>query len=582
MSRLASPICEPPRARPAVRRGVTWLLGAIVALASCGDPRDLIGKRLRQVEISPSALLLRPGERQKLSLLARYSDGSVEAVSTSVAWGSTAGTVATIDGATGQVSAHRPGLVSLSARIGKVEGHALALVTEKPYPAGALRRDPATRRYFVDRNGQAVYLTGSHTWLNFQDHAPTHPPPTFDYDAYLDFLQSHGHNFFRLWRSEQANWLAQRKGNFWTEPLPYRRTGPGSALDGRLRFDLTAFNPEYFDRLRRRVHEASKRGIYVSVMLFNGWCVEPKGDERENPWRGHPFHRANNINGVDGDPDADDRGVETHRLGLPSVLDHQEAYVRRIVQTLNDLDNVLYEISNESTAGSMPWQIHWTTFIRRLERDMPTQHPVGITVERPGESNDAVFGSGADWVSPFRHHAKPLEPFAWHGEQVVLNDTDHLCGVCGSPAWVWKSLTRGQNPVLMDPYDVASSSLADAAGRLQEEDWGLIRRSMGWARVLAEWIDPKTAQPYGGVISSGYGLASGGDEQRKYIIYTDGRRKVSLFAGSPRGRFAVRWLDVATGRLIEAAPVEAAGSLELESPVGDDAVLLLESVAAPR
>ena len=52
---------------------------------------------------------------------------------------------------------------------------------------------------------------------------------------------------------------------------------------------------------------ARERGIYVIVMLFDGWSVERKGDG-ENPWDGHPFNRANNINGVDGDLNHDGSG----------------------------------------------------------------------------------------------------------------------------------------------------------------------------------------------------------------------------------------------------------------------------------
>jgi len=35
--------------------------------------------------------------------------------------------------------------------------------------AGPLRLHPANPRYFADRHGRAVYLTGSHTWDTLQD-----------------------------------------------------------------------------------------------------------------------------------------------------------------------------------------------------------------------------------------------------------------------------------------------------------------------------------------------------------------------------------------------------------------------------
>src|SRR5262249_1408230 len=70
---------------------------------------------------------------------------------------------------------------------------------------GPLRGVEPNPRYFTDGSGKAILLAGSHNWHNFQDNGhrlPTSddPPPAFDYNGYLDFLERHGHNFFRLWR----------------------------------------------------------------------------------------------------------------------------------------------------------------------------------------------------------------------------------------------------------------------------------------------------------------------------------------------------------------------------------------------
>src|SRR5690606_9372528 len=182
--------------------------------------------------------------------------------------------------------------------------------------AGPLTVHPTNRRSFTDASGKAIYLTGSHTWMNFQDWGRSDPPPPFDYGAYLDFLQHYNHNFIRLWVWENAKWTPSFPGDFYFAPLPYERTGPGQALDGKPKFDLTKFNQTYFDRLRSRVVEAGERGIYVAVMLFEGFSVEKKR-RTVNPWPGHPFHRENNINGIDGDGDGDGEGKEIHTLQNP-------------------------------------------------------------------------------------------------------------------------------------------------------------------------------------------------------------------------------------------------------------------------
>ena len=53
-------------------------------------------------------------------------------------------------------------------------------------------------------------------------------------------------------------------------PHPWQRTGPGTATDGGLKFDLTKFDQSYFDRLRTRTEMLRNAGIYVGVYLFTG------------------------------------------------------------------------------------------------------------------------------------------------------------------------------------------------------------------------------------------------------------------------------------------------------------------------
>src|SRR5947209_434461 len=208
-----------------------------------------------------------------------------------------------------------------------------------------LRVHPANPRYFQDGDGRAVYLAGSHHWDSLVDNGER--PGGFDFEGYLDSLAAWGHNFIRLWAHEA--WLSD------LDPRPWLRTGPGLALDGRPRFDLTRFDPEYFARLRWRVLRGAERGLYVAVMLFNGWSIHSKGEG--NPWDHHPFNRLNNVNGADGDPDGRGDGADAHTLRVPAVTRLQELYVRQAVEAVGDLDNVLWEIG-----GDRAWV--WKTFLR--------------------------------------------------------------------------------------------------------------------------------------------------------------------------------------------------------------------------
>lgn len=189
---------------------------------------------------------------------------------------------------------------------------------------GPLRVHPANPRYFSDGSGKAVYLTGSHTWANLQERGCEGITPNFDYLAYLAFLQNFQHNFMRLWTWEHATWMQFTDKKIRYTPLPFVRSGPGTALDGGLKFDLSRFHPPYFDRLHARVSAARDRGIYVAVMFFQGFSIEQKGTlgvdpNKGNPWDGHPFHRHNNINGIDGDPNGSGEGKAVHTLAIPAI-----------------------------------------------------------------------------------------------------------------------------------------------------------------------------------------------------------------------------------------------------------------------
>ena len=148
---------------------------------------------------------------------------------------------------------------------------------ERASSTGPLRPSVSNSRYFSDASQKAIYLTGSHTWANLSDglfYSPNQDPPApFDYAGYLNLIQGQNHNFIRLWAGillPKAVYNAELPftGTFFPTPLPYARTGPGTAQDGKLKFNLTQFNQPFFDRLRSRVIDAGNRGIYVSIMLF--------------------------------------------------------------------------------------------------------------------------------------------------------------------------------------------------------------------------------------------------------------------------------------------------------------------------
>jgi hypothetical protein len=494
---------------------------------------------------------------------------------------------------------------------------------------GPLTVSAANPRYFTAATGdtagqKAVYLTGSHIWNNL--HGGMGPgrgcadtPEELDYGAYLDFLAEHGHNFIRLWRWEQFKSQAAA-GDFHLcmTPQPWARTGPGAATDGKPRFDLDRFDEAFFERLRDRVVAAGQRGIYVAVMLFDGFGLHlsPAPDHVE----GHPFHAANNRNGV----------------GIGSILDHQvlpldprvqqlqEAYIHKVVDTLHDLPNLLWEVANESPGGgkadpafaemlgldgipewgdSTAWQYWVIDTVKRHEQAMGyDQHPIGMTMQYPvavqTKVNQPLLESQAEWISPgyddeiFADGGHPqapgappsrwlVDPPAADGRKVVINDTDHY--TLGADAlWAWKSFLRGHHPILMDYGIIGGVNPSDpsAGGPMSYAAFEAARWAMGDTLRYANRMNLIGTQPRGELSTTGYALVNPGEE---YLVLQPGTTAEPFTVELAPGTYRVEWFGVNSRQTTEAGEVTADGDerLGFTAPFSETepAVLYLRRVA---
>ena len=479
---------------------------------------------------------------------------------------------------------------------------------------GPLVVSDANPRYFTvasgDFAGRAVYLSGSHIWNNLHDGMGpgadcAETAEVLDYGKYLDFLEERGHNFIRLWRWEQ--FISQAAGgdfHLCMMPQPWARTGPGEAKDGKPRFDLERFDEAFFDRLRGRAIAAGDRGMYVGVMLFDGWALHlsPAPDNVE----GHPFHAANNVNGV-----AIGSIVDHQALPLdPRVQALQEAYIRRVIDTVHDLPNVLLEVANESSGGgtvdaafaealgqtgtpewgnSTEWQYWVIDLVKTYEMEMGYDtHPIGMTMQFPvpeqTKVNDPLFGSHAAWISPgyddeiFADGGHPMapgspqsrwleDPPAADGRKVVITDTDHYAPGRGDALWAWKSFLRGHHPILMDFGMIGGVNPPDpsAGAPMSFEAFEPARWAMGDTVRFAERMDLIEMVPRGDLTSTGYALANPGEE---YLVLQSSEAGDPFTVTVEAGTYAVEWFSVDGRDTAEADQVraESSGPITFRAP----------------
>ncbi len=433
---------------------------------------------------------------------------------------------------------------------------------------GPLRVCAANPRYFEDQRGQPLFLTGSHTWATLQERQLPETP-VFDYARWLDFMESHNHNFLRMWTWEHAAWMQFTKEKVVYSPSRYRRPGPGLALDGLPKFDLAQFNEDFFVRLRQRIEMARERGIYVALMFFQGFSLDKTGSKETghnfnaggNAFRGHPMHKDNNINGIDGDPNGSGSGNQVHTLDVPEITRLQEAYIRKTIDTLDGLDNVIWEISNESHAGSVQWQYHMIRYIHEYEKTKSMRRPVGMT-GAPIE-NPELYASEAEWISP---RCDETNPPAATGEKVLIWDTDHTGPFNEDPKRVWKGLCQGQSFIAMDYYmDCRIGSPSEPIEKFEP-----IRRQMGHALRYARRIDLAASRPRGDLASSGYCLAV---EGRQYLAYLPDGGSVSLDLTGAPGNLWIEWFDPEGERWQNGGQVRGGQAIEFAAPFEGHAVL---------
>ncbi len=459
------------------------------------------------------------------------------------------------------------------------------------YAAGPLVVSEANPRYFIavsDPDQKAIYLTGSHIWNNFQDGMGPGPdcadiPEEVDFDAYLKFLKEHGHNFIRLWRWEQfKSQAAGGSFHLCMTPQPWPRTSARNARDGKPKFDLDSFDQAYFDRLRERVIAAGNESIYVAVMFFDGWALHlsPAPDNVE----GHPFFAENNINDV-----AIKSILDYQMLPLdPRVQMLQEAYIRKVVDTLHDLPNVLWEVANESSGGgtvdqnfaqmmgfsdvpdwgdSTEWQYWVIDVVKKYEQEMGYDtHPIGMTMQFPvvdqTKVNDPLFKSRAEWISPgyddeiFAQGGHPMAPGSppshWYdnppasdGRKVIITDTDHYAPGRGDALWAWKSFLRGLHLILMDFGIIAGVNPPDPSaggpGIPPYSAFEAARYAMGDTLRYAEKMNLIEMEPHDDLTSTGFALINPGKE---YLILQPNTTSDPFTVTLEPGKYTVEWFNI--------------------------------------
>jgi hypothetical protein len=429
-------------------------------------------------------------------------------------------------------------------------------------PMGPLKASTDNPRYYAGPDGRPIYLAGFHHQTNRVDLSMD--GKAFDFAAYLNLLKSHHANYIRLWAQEDMR----------AEPTLYLRTGPGNATDGKPKFDLTQFNPAYFKHLRERVIAARNMGMYVNVMLFNG-----------ADWVNHPYNVLNSIHspditnqscGIVGYPDC---GIYIYQSYYVGALPLQQAYAKKVVETLNDLDNVIYEMVNQPKwpNPSPVFSFEFSSimsYLKAYEATLPLQHPFHMS--SPSYPMDLTYLNHMfmfDWytadkvysISPYGVVDYQDNPVASSNRVIIVNNQDSFPGFRGGDAiWVWKQFLRGNSVTMLDSLtstnlpgrfetvDAATAALEDSA-----------RAGILSSRLAAELIDLRSVIPHGELSSTGYALAQPGHQ---YLVFAPAGNFTVDLSAAQNTSLKVSWIDLFSGTLSSAGAIAGGSATQSFTP----------------
>jgi hypothetical protein len=474
----------------------------------------------------------------------------------------------------------------------------LSLLLNVRVPSRAQTNGPLTvsanAKYFNDASGNVLILNGSQTWNTFQDWGTNGRIQTLDFKAFVDFLAAHGHNFTLLWITEMPHFCGlptteSSPPEFTASPFPWLRIGHGKATDGGLKFDLTKFNLEFFNRLRTRAQALNDAGIYVGVYLFTGEWLNVFRCSND----GYPFTGANNVNGVDDGYSGGKKGISSITMTAPNAITRfQDTYVDRVIDTLNDLPNVLWIVSEEAPSNSTWWNDHQISHIRTYEAKKPHQHPIGYAA-LIGAPDTVLYNSDADWVAPQAR----LSPAKSCGTgkppcKVNINDSDHSYWEMWNERplknrnYAWENFMNGSQVLFMDPYVVyyprqsRNLCVSPTNGICNAPDarYDNFRDNLGYILRYSRRLNLAGVAPRGSLSSTGHCLARTPSSGAEYLVYaaTGGAFTVDLSAMPASRTLSVEWFNPATGDTVVGKPVSSGSSAQsFAPPFGGDAVLYL-------
>jgi hypothetical protein len=371
--------------------------------------------------------------------------------------------------------------------------------------------------------------------------------------------------------------------------MPWGRSGLGTDWDGMSKYDLTRFNPWYFQRVAdfAKLCDANGRILFYNFYLQHA-LQETRAHYVDFPWRPVNCLQATDM------PDENPAGSTFYDVSHPIRRDLHRRYIRHCLEILKGKTNVVYGLDREFS-GPLSFVQFWLDTIAEWEKE--NGQAVFVALEVPKAETDAIL---ADPVRRPVVSALGLRDWFYRADGSLyaiiggINKAprEQLSAIVPESelqilrASIADADFRGPSIVNSPQYQGLVQRIRESSPAMRYRAWREYRDEFPELVLLSQNDEypgltaaiernlpselralTRPAAVVRGQPEPSWAMAA---EGKAYLVYTMAGKPVDLDLSRERVDFRLAWLDSASGEFGPARPLVHGGAIiAIEPPAGD-------------
>ncbi len=385
---------------------------------------------------------------------------------------------------------------------------------------------------------------------------------------------------YGLWydrRRDDHERIRRMDGEVWPPfyELPFARSGKETAWDGLSKYDLTKYNPFYWNRLKQFADLADQKGLLlVHQQYFQHNIIEAGAHYVDFPWR-----TANNINNTgfpEPPPFAGDKRIflaeQFYDISNPIRKELHKKYIRQCLNNFTGNNGVIQFIGEEFT-GPLHFVQFWLGVIKDWEKETGKKQIIGLSVTKDVQDSilkNPVYASVIDLIDiRYWHYQADGTAYAPKGGQ---------------------HLAPRQHARLLKPKKTSFEQVYHAVKEYRQQFplkavtySGDSYPEFGWAVFIAGGSLPVLPSGTDTTLLSAAITMKPADQPGKYVLannngliaYVGNNNRISLDLSGLNGKFAVKYVHVKDGTVTAGNTLlEGGKKIEIDVPAGTGLIWL--------